>query len=394
MLTIINGLPEGLLDLESRQLANVLKGPTLLHLEGRRDETLFVSVLLHGNEPTGWEAIRRLLKEYDAGGGDKPLPRNLSLFIGNVQAAQSGLRRLDGQPDYNRVWPGGEQTDTPEGAMIQLVVDTMTQRNLFASIDIHNNTGINPHYGCINVVDNRFLRLALLFSRLVIYFIRPAGVQSLAMARHCPAVTIEAGKVGAVGQKAARHHHIHEVRLRMVGHWLVPVVISLHSIVSHQMKGKRMLQAGVVRALGTMSGTSLDGIDAAVIDTDGVRIFGFGPSNYRPYTPAERTTLRAALGKWPTDDVAAAARLVEDTHVAVMRQFDDVALAGFHGQTLAHDPGGRGTHQCGDGARIAQALGLPVAWDFRSADVAAGGQAFELMRRSLTTAMKHLKGKS
>ena len=196
MLTIINGLPEGLLDLESRQLANVLKGPTLLHLEGRRDETLFVSVLLHGNEPTGWEAIRRLLKEYDAGGGDKPLPRNLSLFIGNVQAAQSGLRRLDGQPDYNRVWPGGEQTDTPEGAMIQLVVDTMTQRNLFASIDIHNNTGINPHYGCINVVDNRFLRLALLFSRLVIYFIRPAGVQSLAMARHCPAVTIEAGKVG------------------------------------------------------------------------------------------------------------------------------------------------------------------------------------------------------
>ncbi len=196
MLTIINGIPEGLLDLDSSQLANILGGPTLIHLEGRRDDTLFVSALLHGNEPTGWEAVRRLLKEYDAGGGDKPLPRNLSLFIGNVAAAKAGLRHLDGQPDYNRVWPGGELTDNPEAGMMQLVIDSMIERNLFASIDIHNNTGINPHYGCVNVVDNRFLRLALLFSRLVIYFIRPAGVQSLAMAQYCPAVTIEAGKVG------------------------------------------------------------------------------------------------------------------------------------------------------------------------------------------------------
>ena len=196
MLTIINSIPEGLLDLEASRLANILDGPTLIHLDGRRDDTLFVSALLHGNEPTGWEAVRRLLKEYDAGGGDKPLPRNMSLFIGNVSAAKAGLRRLDGQPDYNRVWPGGELTDNPEAGMMQLVIDSVVQRNLFASIDIHNNTGINPHYGCVNVIDNRFLRLALLFSRLVIYFIRPAGVQSLAMAQYCPAVTIEAGKVG------------------------------------------------------------------------------------------------------------------------------------------------------------------------------------------------------
>lgn len=196
MLTILNALPEGLLDLESQELGNVLNGPTLIHLAGRRDDTLFVSVLLHGNETTGWEAIRRLLRDYDVGGGEKPLPRNLSIFIGNVSAARKGMRRLQGQPDYNRVWPGGEQTDNPEAAVMQLVVDSMAGRNLFASIDIHNNTGLNPHYGCVNVVDNRFLRLSLLFSRLVIYFILPTGVQSLAMAKHCPAVTIEAGKVG------------------------------------------------------------------------------------------------------------------------------------------------------------------------------------------------------
>ncbi len=139
-----------------------------------------------------------------------------------------------------------------------------------------------------------------------------------------------------------------------------------------------MLQAGVIRALGTMSGTSLDGIDAAVIETDGVTITAFGPSAYRPYSKSEQTTLRAALGLWHGDDVAAAKHLVEAAHIAAMQPFGRVDLAGFHGQTLAHDPGGRGTHQCGDGAVLAQALGYPVAWDFRTADVAAGGQGAPL----------------
>jgi hypothetical protein len=70
----------------------------------------------------------------------------------------------------------------------------MRARAPFASIDIHNNTGINPHYACINRVDNRFLQLAALFSRTVVYFIRPLGVQSMAMSALCPAVTIECGK--------------------------------------------------------------------------------------------------------------------------------------------------------------------------------------------------------
>ncbi|WP_296425789.1 anhydro-N-acetylmuramic acid kinase [Yoonia sp.] len=139
-----------------------------------------------------------------------------------------------------------------------------------------------------------------------------------------------------------------------------------------------MLKTGVVTALGTMSGTSLDGVDAAVVRTDGVDIFGFGPTAYRPYTRAERDTLRRHLGLWPTDDVSAAALVVEDAHIAVMAGFADVNMAGFHGQTLAHDPAGRRTHQCGDGARVAQALGCPVVWDFRSDDVGQGGQGAPL----------------
>jgi len=70
----------------------------------------------------------------------------------------------------------------------------MRARGAFASIDVHNNTGINPHYACINRIDNQFLHLASLFSRTVVYFIRPLGVQSMAMSHVCPAVTIECGK--------------------------------------------------------------------------------------------------------------------------------------------------------------------------------------------------------
>ncbi|MCO8145388.1 anhydro-N-acetylmuramic acid kinase [Rhodovulum tesquicola] len=140
-----------------------------------------------------------------------------------------------------------------------------------------------------------------------------------------------------------------------------------------------MLKTAPVRALGTMSGTSLDGVDAAVVLTDGVAIMGFGETAYRPYTPGERAVLAEALGRWPDDPgVEEAVELVETAHAEVMARFSDVAIAGFHGQTLAHDPRGRGTHQAGCGRVLAEVLGLPVVWDFRSADVRLGGQGAPL----------------
>ncbi|MEM1235671.1 MAG: anhydro-N-acetylmuramic acid kinase [Pseudomonadota bacterium] len=130
-----------------------------------------------------------------------------------------------------------------------------------------------------------------------------------------------------------------------------------------------------MRVIGTMSGTSLDGVDAAWLETDGVDIEGFGPTAYRPYAEEERAVLRAALGSWRADDAAA---LVEAAHVELLSQFDAPDLVGFHGQTLAHDPGGQGTYQAGDGAQLADVLGWPVAWDFRTADVEMGGQGAPL----------------
>ena len=100
MLTIINNIPEGLLEKEADELYKILPGPTLMHLSGNKQPPLFVSVLMHGNEDTGWIAIRDLLRQYQ----DKTLPRSLSVFIGNVDAARHGVRFLENQPDYNRIW--------------------------------------------------------------------------------------------------------------------------------------------------------------------------------------------------------------------------------------------------------------------------------------------------
>lgn len=207
MLQELDHLPAGLLDLPASRLDVALAGPALIHLEGRREPPLFVSVLMHGNEPTGWDAARTWLRRYRPAGGDDELPRSVSLFIGNVAAAAQGLRHLPDQPDYNRVWPGCEASGTREHALTQQVVDIMARRGVFASVDVHNNTGMNPHYACVNVVDNRFLHLATLFSRTVVYFIRPCGVQSLAMSKLCPAVTLECGKAGQThGTEHAREY--------------------------------------------------------------------------------------------------------------------------------------------------------------------------------------------
>ncbi len=140
-----------------------------------------------------------------------------------------------------------------------------------------------------------------------------------------------------------------------------------------------MRKDGPLWALGTMSGTSLDGVDAAMINTDGITIQGFGPSAYRPYSAKEQAILRAALGQWPGDPaVAAAAEVVENAHAELLTRFTGADVLGFHGQTLAHDPAGRGTHQCGNGALLAELLNLPTVWDFRTADVTMGGQGAPL----------------
>jgi len=189
MLTVLDYLPEGLLEKKAHELDGFLSGPTLIHLSGIEASPLFVSVLLHGNETTGWQAVTQYLAEYHQ--GNKPLPRAMSLFIGNVSAAGSHKRVLPGQLDYNRVWLAHP---SPEGRMMSEVLQQMKEKQVFASIDFHNNTGKNPHYACINRKEHDFFQLAHLFSRTVVYFIKPDTVQSMAFSKLCPAVTVECGQ--------------------------------------------------------------------------------------------------------------------------------------------------------------------------------------------------------
>jgi hypothetical protein len=189
MLTVIDTVPTELLDIDATQLYRVLTGPTLIHLPGRQPQPLFVSVLLHGNEQTGWLAIQKLLRHYR----DLDLPRALSILIGNVRAARYRTRHLDDQPDYNRIWLGGDRL---EHQMARQVWQAMADRSVFACIDIHNNTGLNPHYACVNRLEPSFLQLATLFGRTTVYFTTPKTVLSAAFAKLCPAVVVECGQPG------------------------------------------------------------------------------------------------------------------------------------------------------------------------------------------------------
>lgn len=149
----------------------------------------------------------------------------------------------------------------------------------------------------------------------------------------------------------------------------------------------------MLRTIGLMSGTSLDGVDAAWVETDGERIGRLGPSLTLPYDRALKADLRRLLDLAPglTDDDALLRDCVgrlTGRHIeaveALRRQVraelgEGVDLLGFHGQTILHRPAERRTWQVGDAAWLAAATGLPVAHDFRSADVAAGGQGAPLV---------------
>jgi anhydro-N-acetylmuramic acid kinase len=132
-----------------------------------------------------------------------------------------------------------------------------------------------------------------------------------------------------------------------------------------------------VRALGLMSGTSLDGIDAAVVETDGETVAALGPALNLPYDAAYAGRLRAAFGWSPAEAVEAE---LDARHAAAVRALAAApALVGYHGQTVAHAPAEGRTRQLGRGDRLAAALGLPVVWDFRTADMAAGGEGAPLV---------------
>ena len=141
----------------------------------------------------------------------------------------------------------------------------------------------------------------------------------------------------------------------------------------------------MLTAIGLMSGTSMDGIDAALIRTDGAARIETGPGLTMPYPEAFRARLRAALGR--PEAPADLTRDLTDLHAAAVRALladmemraHDVDLVGFHGHSILHAPHRGVTVQIGDGARLAKDLGIAVVNDLRAADVRAGGQGAPLV---------------
>lgn len=162
----------------------------------------------------------------------------------------------------------------------------------------------------------------------------------------------------------------------------------------HEERHVSKRQGDVWRALGLMSGTSLDGIDVALIETDGERVLGRGFAATYPYSEAFREKLRDGLSEATVlrDRAARPGRLhlleqyLTELHAEAVGHYladhqiepDSIDLVGFHGQTVLHRPEARLTVQLGDGALLARRVGRPVVYDLRAADVAAGGQGAPL----------------
>ena len=200
-------LPAGLLEVSARDIHRILPGPTLIDLPGDRGDTLFVSILQHGNEDTGLRAVQRLLRDYMG----RTLQRPLTLFIANPMAAAAGQRRLDDQPDFNRCWPGTEMAANGATEMLAEVLALAEQRPLFASVDIHNTSGRSPSYAGVNILDDACLQLAARFAPTAVYFTRPRGLQAQAFRGLCPAVILECGRPGDEAGIAAAHSYLEDL---------------------------------------------------------------------------------------------------------------------------------------------------------------------------------------
>nr|WP_255618078.1 anhydro-N-acetylmuramic acid kinase [Aurantimonas sp. VKM B-3413] len=156
-----------------------------------------------------------------------------------------------------------------------------------------------------------------------------------------------------------------------------------------------MSQSQIKRAIGLMSGTSLDGIDVALLDTDGETIVRRGPARVYAYDAAFRDRLANALVAAKAisarderpGDLAALEVALTERHAEAVRRFgsdygidlSSVDVVGFHGQTILHRPERALTVQIGDGGLLADRLGRPVVSDMRAADMVEGGQGAPLV---------------
>lgn len=188
-LSVFDEAPAGLETRDAHEIGGLLDGPSLIRLNGGGERPLFISALLHGNETTSWDVARELISRARTGSLEKPI----LLFVGNIPAAAAKKRYIAGQLDYNRIWSGG---DRPEHRLADEALRIIRDTRPFAIIDIHNNTGRNPLYSCVNRLEPAHLHLASMFSDIAVYYTNPPSALSIACSGFAPSIAVECGKSG------------------------------------------------------------------------------------------------------------------------------------------------------------------------------------------------------
>jgi succinylglutamate desuccinylase len=186
-------VPEEFLNVSPDRILDVLGQPSLIKVTGTNPHArpLFVSTLLHGDEHSGLIALQRMLARNRHCG----IERTLLILVGNVHAAAQNKRLLPGQPDFNRIWHSSA-AHFSEHTIASRCIETARQSNIFAALDLHNNTGLNPHYACVANLRKHDLQLARMFTRNIMLFEKPDTTFGAAFAKIAPTITIEAGLSG------------------------------------------------------------------------------------------------------------------------------------------------------------------------------------------------------
>lgn len=224
-LRVRDSIDEEVLDCEARDLYRLLPTPTLFDLTNGVPP-IFVSVLLHGNELTGWDAIRQFLRKRDQANPK----HSLVLYIGNVEAAALNQRFLDHQLDFNRIWCGGDQAEHQHAEEVVHLIQRMKPK--FA-LDIHNNSGLNPAYSVLTHTSYACLTHARKFSSIALLAPSLHSVITRRMNEICPSITIEVGLSGEVDSLRRTLEYLDYLFEADLDHTIFPEDLSIYRTVAN-----------------------------------------------------------------------------------------------------------------------------------------------------------------
>lgn len=183
-IAVVDKVPSEFFLIGPKSIKTIFPKPTLVHVAGESKTTIFISILLHGNETSSFRIMQAILKKCET----RTPKKSILFFVGNVEAAAMGTRIAGDGIDFNRIWNRADGHPVAEA-----VLNYVEQQKVFVSLDIHNNSGANPFYGCVNQVNLQSLFLAKKFSKYTMFFLQPDSVLSMAMQNYCPSLTLESG---------------------------------------------------------------------------------------------------------------------------------------------------------------------------------------------------------